>query len=434
MVVVLAGPARASASSSSWSAPAGLDACPALERARILFPSDKPDRPTGPGAIVWRAASSCTGGGGLRVARVGAGDTPTASVAPPVAGKGSTRPRGALAVSVAPYGQILIAGSGGGSPIQGVAGDPFAPLGSLAFTPSPLATTTAYLGDAALATPSSDGRLLIHVERYFFGHGFDRSAVVSAPSKQRAQALTIAMDFRTDALAAWAQGGSIYARDMPASGSAHSVQRLARAAGNARIVSLLSDDDRGIVAWSEESRGETSVYVDRSAVDVRFGAPTLLERFRNPDGLPSPAPHLVRLSSESVMIAWGGASDGRRVVRTAAIDLQGVGAPSTISAPAGDALLADLVPGPDGDALVAWTQPRQTPAGPDMRNQSIFTARGFDAYPKRTVFGAGEEVTSPGPNSNPTIALDPANDHALAVWQGEGGALQYAIRSPSKTP
>jgi hypothetical protein len=398
----------------------------------VLFPSDKPNQPTGPGALVWRASSSCAGGEGLRVSRIAADDAPDS---PTIPNAGTSGPHGALSASVAPHGQILIAGARGGAPIQGSASGPFAPLSALASTPAPLAMTSAYLSDCALAAPSPDGRLLLHVERYF-GHGFDRSAVISSTGARSARALTLAMDFRTDALAVWARSGSIYAHDIPASGTAHAVQRLASTSSHLRIAALLSDDNRAIVAWAEESHGVTYVYVDRSSVGVHFGSPTLLERFTNPDGLALPAgsPRLVRLSSESVMMAWGGAAEGHWVVRTAAIDLEGVGSPTTLAAPAGDALLADLASGPDGDALVAWTQPQMTPAGPDMRNQSIFAARGFDAYPKRTVFGHPEEVVSPGPNSDPAVAFDPADDRALASWRGEGGALQYAVRSAPNGP
>lgn len=434
-LTLLAAIGQALAGAAPWSAPVALQACPALEGPRVLFPSNKPDHPTGPGAVIWRASAACPGGEGVRVAPVGSGDLPDSPVIPPAAGGRASGLRGTLTAAVAPHGQLLLAGSGG-APIQGPASGPFAPLGGLAASPAPIAAATAYLGDVALATPSSDGRLRLYVERYF-AHRIDRSTVIEVSGARSAQALAIAMDFRTDALAAWVQGGSIYARDMPASGGVHPIQRLAPAGANPRIAALLSDDNRAILAWSEESKGETSIYVDRSHVGVRFGAPTLLERFTNPGGLPSPtaSPALVRLSSESVMMAWSGASEGRWAVRTAAIDLQGIGSPTTVSSPSQNALLADLAPGPEGDALVIWTQPQQSPAGTfELEDQAIYAARGFDAYPKRTIFGQPEEVAPPGPNYDPTVALDPASDEALALWRGQGNALQYAVRGAPKAP
>jgi hypothetical protein len=175
------------------------------------------------------------------------------------------------------------------------------------------------------------------------------------------------------------------------------------------------------------------VYVDLSATGVHFGAPRLLERYTAPDDLfaPEGSPRLVRLSSESVMLAWTGADESHWVVRTAAIDLDGIGPASTISAAGSDALLADLAPGPDGDALALWTEPQRGPGGrPDLNRQAIFAARGIDAYPAQTIFGEPEEVAAPGPNRDATDAFDPNSDRALAAWQGEGGAIHYAIRTP----
>jgi hypothetical protein len=303
-----------------------------------------------------------------------------------------------------------------------------------------MALTTAYLGDVALASPPAGGDgangLRVHVER-FFSHRFVRSVSASAAGAGPVQALTLAMDYRSDALAVWAQKGAIYARDLPAKGAAHPIQRLASVGSHTRIAAVLSDDDRAIVAWAAHSGSETSVYVDRSAIGVRFRAPQLLERFSDPDGLSSPAgsPSLVRLSSESVMLAWAGSAAGHWVVRTAPVDLNGVQAVGTIAAPDGNALLADLAAGPDDDALALWTEPLPTAAGaPDMQRQAIFAARGTEAYPGRTIFGKPEEVAPPGPVSDATVALDPKSDRGVAVWQGEAATIEYSIRSDAPSP
>ncbi len=419
------------ASAAPWSAPARVEACPALEGAQVLFPSDKPEQPTGPGALAWQASAACAGGEGPRISRIGANDVPGTPSAPVAAHGRASAPVGALLASTAPHGQVLLAGATGGTPIQGLAGSPFSGLGSLTGRPV-LATANAYLDDVALATGPPTGGVELDVERWY-GHGVDRSAAISKSSPQAVRGLTLAMDFRSDALAVWAQSGSILARDMPASGPAQQIQHLGPAASRVQIAALLSDDNRGIAAWSEESGGVVSVYLDRSAPGVRFHTPTLLERFPQPDGLapPSASPRLIRLSSESVMVAWAGASEGHWVVRTAAIDLLGVGAPNTIAAPGTDALLADLVPGPDDDALVLWTQPQPSPGSPEPPVQSIFAARGFDAYPRRTEFGAPEQVAPPGPDRDTTVAFDPHGDGAIALWRGANDALEYAIRSPA---
>ena len=168
---------------------------------------------------------------------------------------------------------------------------------------------------------------------------------------------------------------------------------------------------------------------------MRFGAPRLLERFDNPAGLPYPAtsPRLIRLSSESVMMAWTGAQQGHWVVRAAAIDLNGLRKTSTISDPGSDALLSDLEPGPTGEALALWSEPQRTPDGRlDLGRQALVAARGIDAYPGRTIFGQPEQIAAAGPNEDATVAFDPASDRALALWRGERGAVQYAIRASSR--
>jgi hypothetical protein len=429
-----------------WSAPATLSACPSAAGGRVVFPSDSPTHATGSGAIVWSDSSTCPGGEGARVAAIGAGDVPGAGVIPRTVAGRTLLPRAPLTASGAPFGQILIAGvsptaSADGLAIQGLAGGPFSAVAAGAGSAAPTALATAYLGDVALASAPTGGTgadgLRVHVER-FFSHHFDRNATVSASGRGLVQALTLALDFRSEALAVWAQGGEIYARVVPNNdGAPHPLRRLARVGPHPRISALLSDDNRAIVAWTEQRGTQTSVYIDRSAVGVRFGSPQLLERFQDPDGLSSPAasPSLVRLSSESVMLAWAGSAADHWVVRAAPVDLDGVGTVSTISAPGVDALLADLAAGPAGDALLVWTEPLPTAAGPpDMERQALFAARGFDAYPEGTMFDTPEEVAPPAPISEPTVALDPNSDRAVAVWRGEASAIEYSIRGTEGDP
>jgi hypothetical protein len=430
------------AGAAEWSRPATLSLCAGTGAPRVVFPSDSPRHATGPGAVVWSASSRCHGEAGARVAAIGPGDVPAGTLVPRTAAGRPLAPQGPLTVSGAPHGQIVIAGArpGGGLAqqllIEGSARGPFAAPTTGRGSVAPIAIATAYLGDVGLLAPAADprdeDRLRVHVER-FFDHGFASRVPVSTAGARSVQALTLALDYRSDALAVWAQGGAIYAHDEPASGSIHPIQRLAAAGSHLRIAALLSDDNRGIVAWSQQRGGVTSVYAELSATGVRFGAPRLLERFRDPDGLPAPSgsPSLVRLSSESVMMAWAGSADSHWVVRTAAIDLNGVRAVSTIAAPGGDALLDDLAPGPDAEALVLWTEPARTARGlPDLSRQAIFAARGIDAYPGRTIFGKPEEVAPPAPNSEATVAFDPDSDRALAVWR-ERAAIDYSIRAPS---
>jgi hypothetical protein len=443
---MLGGPAASLASANGageWSPPTALSACPATGTPLLAFPSDRPDHATGAGAVLWSASRTCPGGEGAQVAAIGPGDVPAESAVPRTAGARKLELRGALTMTDGPRGQIVIAGESPGAParealIEGSALGPFSPLSTSADLLAPVALATAYLGDVALFAPTPDPRggdaLRLEVQRYF-ARGLARAVRVNAAGASSAQALTVAMDYRTDALAVWRQGDAIYARELPASGVAHRTQRLAAAGSHVRIAALLSDDDHAIVAWGEQRAGETFVYLDISAPGVRFGAPKLLERFAAPDGLQPPAasPSLVRLSSESVMMAWAGSAEGHWVVRAAAIDLQGPRPASTLVAPSsGEALLAGLAPGPDGEALALWTEPQQSQPGvADLRRQAIFAARGIDATHGRVIFDAPEQVAAPASIGQPSVAFDPDSDRAVAVWRGEGGAIDYSIRAAS---
>lgn len=430
------------AGAAPWSpAAAPLEACPASGPPRVVFPSNTPRQATGPGAIVWDASPGCPGGEGARVAAVGAGDTPGMPAIPRTAAGQPIAPGGPLTVSAAPHGQIAVAGASPGSKgqgllIQGRAGGPFSALWSIEGPSAPLALTTAYLGDIGVAFTPAAGRGVgtsgpgVRVERYY-SNVLSSRLLATAGTAHATNGLALALDYRTDALTVWAQGGVLYAHDLPASGTSSPTQRLAHVGAHVRISALLSDDNRATVAWAEDDAGQTSVYIDRSAARVRFGLPRLLERFRDPDGLASPpgSPSLVRLSTESVMLAWAGAAHGRWVVRTAAVNANGVGNANTIGTSGTDALLASLAPGPNGEALALWTEPQQTgDATPDMSQQAIFSARGIDGSAGRTLFGAPEQVAAPGLNSNATVALDPGNDRAIAAWRGAGGEVHYAIR------
>jgi hypothetical protein len=452
-----------------WLAPVDLSGCAANPLARVVFPSDRPNQATGAGAIVWSASPACHGGQGARVAPLNAADEPGAAIVPRTVSGQAIAPQGEITASGAPHGEIAIAGtspisSKGGVLIQGPANGPFAPLERCAGATT-IALGTAYLGDVSLAcAPVPVGRtggngasnnsdnggnsgnsgtsrtsgtsgsaaLSVHIER-FYSHDFVRSVSVRASGGGPVQMLTLTMDFRGEALAVWVQRGAIYACLVTNTGHAHRLQRLAYVGSDTRVAALLSDDNRAIVAWQERRGPQTSVYIDRSALGVRFHKPQLLERFLEPEALASPSgsPSLVRLSSESVLIAWAGASAGRWVVRAAPVDLNGVLSVSTIAAPGGDALLADLAPGPDNEALVLWTEPLPTRTGaPDMARQAILAARGTETGDGHVVFDEPEQVAAPGPVSNATVALDPSSDHALAVWQGEAGTIEYSIRSP----
>ncbi|MGH2864500.1 MAG: hypothetical protein ACRDJX_04540, partial [Solirubrobacteraceae bacterium] len=319
-------------------------------------------------------------------------------------------------------------------------GGPFSALAIPGGATAPVTLASAYLGDVALASPPATalggGGLNVHVER-FFSDRFARNVSVRSTGHGPVEALTLAMDFRSEALVVWVQRGAIYARLVPNRGAAGPIQRLAPVGSNVHLSALLSDDRRGIVAWAEENAGVTSVYIDRSGLGVRFREPQLLERFSDPDGLGAPAasPSLVRLSSESVLLAWAGSGEEHWVVRAAPVGLEGVLTVGTVATPGVDALFAAIAPGPAEDALLLWSEPAPAASGaPEMTRQSLFAARVTEGGSSGEVFRQQETIAAPGPVLDPTVAMDPKNDAAVAVWQGEAGAIEYAVRSPSVAP
>jgi hypothetical protein len=400
----------------------------------VVFPSDSPTSATGPGAIAWGASASCPGGPGPRIALLGAGDVPEQARAPRAPDGRELRLRGRLLAGAAPEGRIVLAGEAlpgaGQELLEGPAAGPFSIASAAPAPPGASALSTGYLGDVAFASAAAGGGPELSLERHYqlrFSPPVPLQRHGGSPDR-----LTVALDYRSDALLVWQQAGWLYACELPAGGAPDPAVRLASVDGQVTISALLSDDSRATAAWSEEVGGVTSIYLDRSGPDVRFGAPELLERSSNPYGQPAPpaSPRLVRLSSESVMLAWAGASDGRWLVRTAAIDLHGLGSIATISPSGADALLAGLAPGPDGSALALWTEPQLSAGGaPEPAHQAIFAARGIDAYPALTRFESPEQVAPPGPNSEAGVTQDPSTGDAVAVWRGAGGAPTYAVRS-----
>jgi hypothetical protein len=476
----------AGAGGGKWSQPAILSDCPGTGAPHVVFPSDSPTSGTGPGAIVWGVSAPCPSGAGVLVAPISANDLPGQPAAPRTARGTTIALRGPVAATGGPRGQIVIAaasvGEAGPAPAkdgkrgpthgrttpgagqgtqaenststdgrearegelaltEGTAGGSFtAPL-ALGGPASTFAFATAYLGDAALAAladPHGRTYVQLRVQR-FYASAFAPPAQVSATGgggdagTGSIAALTVALDFRSDRLVVFSRGGSLFARELPGKGAPHALQRLGPSPPvGAHVAALLSDDDRAIVAWTVRHSGLTSVYVSHSQPGVRFTAPRLLEEFSDPPGLPGyvDSPQLIRLSSESVILAWTGAVAGHWAIRAAAIDQGGMLPPSTLSPAGRNALLAAIAPGPNDEALALWSEPQPSAAGLDLGEQAIYAARGFDGYPERVKFAAPELVAPPGPNSDATVVFDPDSDRAVAAWRTGAGALAYAVRAP----
>jgi hypothetical protein len=417
------------AGAAQWSAPLLLSSCPVASGPRVVFPSERAETGTGPGAIVWSAGPGCPGGPGARVDAISSQDVPLAPAPPHRATGAPLAPRGELAVATGPHGQVVIAGASPWSSsqtlvVQGRSTGPFRTLARFAGSVGPASLNTAWLGDVAVAADAPAGGLFLRIERFF--------ANVLGPARQIAQAssgtsaLTVAMDFRSDAVAAWAQGGRILVHPLPARGPRHGISTLGPAGQDPHIALLISDDYRSIVMWSDRQGRQSSIYLDYSAPGLSFGPPLLLERFTVPPGpAPAASPLLVRLSSESVMAAWAAAQDGRWVIRTAPIDQHGLRTVSTIASPGGGpALLDDLSAGPRDEAMLLLTEPSQG------ATQTLLAARGVDEAPGRTAFSIPQPIYT-GSVEDAAIAVDPDTDRPVAAWHTAAGDVEAAVGSPA---
>jgi hypothetical protein len=452
----LAGGGAQGASSSGWSSPRRLSTCAAAVGPRVAFPSESPTIPTGPGAIVWAEDPACAGGPtqptqtplDISLAALGPGERPALTGSAPLPGAST----GGLAVVGASEGRVVVAAAlrrNGSTPALALMeGRATRPLGAatLLSGKGPLfSLARAYLGDAAVATVQPGVAIEVRVERYFRS-GFEAPLRIPiGPSPVSALAAT--MDYRSDVLVAWQQNGAIYVHMLRASGRAEPTQRVGTSAPGPQLKALVSDNDHGMIAWSSgggpSPGARTSVRIAFSGAGVRFAGSRLVARFADPEGA-GHAPGslaLVRLSSENVMLAWTDAQAGHYVVRAAPAVFAGTHPSARLSDPAAQSVLADLAPGPAGEAVALWSS---TPDGSafDPTHNELWAARTFVERHGRAGAGAPEILAPPGPNAAPSLAIDPASDHPVATWLTLGahpgiewsagpGASGYRSASPA---
>jgi hypothetical protein len=421
-----------------WSGPVTLARCSLAQAPQVVFPLSTPFRRTGPGAIVFSAGASCPAGAGPRIAAIAQDDVPAQAHPAKTAADRPVALTRTSGVAATAHGQILILGTAGTSGSlpkalfsEGPAGGPFTPAKPLGGPSEPLGLATAYLGDVAIAAPAGarGGGVRVRIQHYYASRSATPTTLRGPSGAQRA--LTVALDYRTDALAVWWQHGRLYARERRTNGTIAPLQRFATAGRDIEIAALISDDGRGIVAWMDRHPHSARLYLDISGPDMRFGRPRLLERLRFPHEGPPPdgSLRLVRLSTESVLAAWTGTREGRYVVRAARIGLNGPRTTSTISTPDGDAVLLALATGPRGDAVALWTQAPSASAGRKSALQRIMAARGVPSSRGAIRFGAPELLTPPGRYTGASVAIDPDSDRAVASWREQSGAIRYALRA-----
>lgn len=429
----------------AWSSPSVLGGCALSPGPRVAFPSQGPAAPTGPGAIVWASAPSCDPASAssvsLSVAALGARGRATvvrtrslgASAATGLTSVGG--PLGRVVVSAGLLGAGFARLSGRGAVLQGRATAPFGSPTPLVARDMPPALTRAYLGDVAIATVTPGQAIAVRVQRYF-QHSFASPKLIPIPAG-RVTALTATMDYRSDVLIAWQQNGAIYAHMLRASGRPERTQRVGASAPDPQLRALVSDNDHGMVAWSTDdvangSQSRTRDYVALSDAGVRFTRPRLLASFADPArvGLRPGSLALVRLSTENVLLAWTDAEHGHYVVRAAPAVFAAARGGALVSDPRGQGVLADLAPGPSREAVVLWSA---APGGGafDPSRAELWAARAVIAPHSRPAVSARERIAPAGPTVDASVAVDPANDRAVAAWltRGSHPSIDYASSS-----
>ncbi len=112
------------------------------------------------------------------------------------------------------------------------------------------------------------------------------------------------------------------------------------------------------------------------------------------------------------------------------------------STPADEAILADIAPGPDAEAVAVWRVAPRLPGSGRVGSGrvgpiawAIRAARGHYAGRGEVSFDAPEQVTPAGANGPPAVAIDPASGNALAAWVSLAGVphIEYAVRDPAET-
>jgi hypothetical protein len=452
----LAGGAAQAASSSGWSAPTPLSACAAPVGPRVAFPSASPTISTGPGAIVWAEDPACASGPArprrtpldISLAALGPGERPALTGSAPLPGPST----GGLAAVGASEGRVAVAASlrgHGSSPalalLQGTATQPLGAPTLLSGSGPLFSLAHAYLGDAAVASVQPGVAIEVRVERYFRS-GFEAPLRIGIGAA-RVSALAATMDYRSDVLVAWQQNGAIYAHMLRASGRVEPTQRVGTSAPDPQLKALVSDNDHGMIAWSSGGgparAARTSVRIAFSGAGVRFAGSRLVASFVDPAGA-GHAPGslaLVRLSTENVMLAWTDSEAGHYVVRAAPAVFAGTHPAARLSDPAEQSVLADLAPGPAGEAVALWSSSAGGAAVDPTRNE-LRAARTFVERHGRVGVGAPEIVAPAGPNAAPSLAIDPASDHAVVAWltlaahpgvewAAGPGASGYHLRTPA---
>jgi hypothetical protein len=293
-------------------------------------------------------------------------------------------------------------------------------------------------GDLAVAAPlillhhTTPTELVLAIKRPSGSLG---DAVVIAPPGASVTAYDLATDAHGDVLITWQRNGSVYARWRRASGSLTATQRLGASEPQPLLTTATSSSGLlGVVLWQSQAVNYSNPNTATSGSTVRaalaasgghFGPAHIL------DGSPDRAPVLAGCDatadtnpplSASIdahgdgLLAWTGRVDGHFAVRYGALSASTPAQAQTLALPATDLCLGGAAtPAGVGSTILAYV-PGSQPTPEPVIAETQTTPEGPFAAPQ--MLGTDE-----GPAE---LALDPANDALVAIWQQTLGALGYS--------
>ena len=271
--------------------------------------------------------------------------------------------------------------------------------------------------------------------------GFSRPIVLERHAWRAAGAVTF--NERGDALIAWERPRAqprlrdVAVRVRTAAGRLTRVAIVGPTASIPQFAVTLTDGGAGLVAWHSQGQSEGSVggpvgvfarTVDRAG---HLGALRTLETSQpfGEDGYAVSGPRIAgHLDAQGrTTLAWTGIADGHFVVR--AIRLPGDLAPSVISTPGIDAVLADLAGDDRGDALAVWGEGFHGtyPASFDAPHGALVVARRAGAaggfLPPETI------ASGPALLWSAFVALAADGSRAALTWTSGGPLMRSASNS-----
>ncbi len=446
----------AGASLDSWSAATTIPSCATATQPKVVFPFSAPNVRSGPGAILWLSSGQGCAGAvtTIEAASIGAGDQPGAP-RPLLGGAAAQRSFVAplAAIGTTEGNVIAIAGQAGTSVLgapEAVASDgplsaPVERLRSLGGPDSLVATMNGFIGDADVATvapaPGGGYEIVLRAQRHY-ARSFSGRRVLPVGSA-KVTALALGMDFRADRLVLWVAGGELYAQYVSNEGRIYPRQTLGASGYRPQVAAVVSDDRRAFVLWTVEpppdQSAPTRVLLAHSGFGPTFHGAQTLASFTEPAGvrLTPGAVAAERLSGEGVALLWPAMVGGNYVIDAAGATQSGALPPSTIALAGADVRLGAVATGPANEVVVIAASAPRTASGFDQSQQQLLATRSNEVRtPNGLGLGPLEVIAPAGPNTDPSVSVDPSNDTAVAAWQtlvGGVAKVAYAIGAGATT-